>query len=144
MPKVNSTSKDIASRYRGKLEDICQTKLSTVDWLMQPSKNPKWQETAKHIVEQEQLRECTFKPDVKEYKKPLNRGRSQEMLSKFNARKESSASKIRSRELMPNTGNKFNDLYELSKNLQQHKKNMDKSTVEYEFEKSKEECTFKP
>ena len=66
------------------------------------------------------------------------------MLSKFNARKESSASKIRSRELMPNTGNKFNDLYELSKNLQQHKKNIDKSTVEYEFEKSKDECTFKP
>jgi len=69
MPKVNHTSKDIAQRYREKLEDLCQAKLSNVDWLMQPSKNPKWQETAKHLIEQEELRECTFKPEVKELTK---------------------------------------------------------------------------
>lgn len=45
---------------------------------------------------------------------------------------------------MPKTGNKFNDLYQLSKNLKEVKTSQDKSTVEYEFEKSKDECTFKP
>lgn len=96
---------------------MVQAKLSTVDWLMQPSKNPRWQETAKQLIEQEELRECTFKPEVREYKGTNTRGRSQELFGKFNSRKESSASKLRSRELMPRTGNKFNDLFELSKNL---------------------------
>lgn len=45
---------------------------------------------------------------------------------------------------MPNTGNKFNDLYELSKNIRQIKINNDKTTEEYEFEKNKTELTFKP
>ena len=45
---------------------------------------------------------------------------------------------------MPNTGNKCIDLYELSKNLQKIKKQADKNTIDYEFEKNREECTFKP
>ena len=36
---------------------------------MQPAKNPKWQETAKQLIEQEELRECTFRPEVKELNK---------------------------------------------------------------------------
>lgn len=45
---------------------------------------------------------------------------------------------------MPKSGNKYNDLYELSKQLKQHKVIRDKSNQEYEFEKSKDECTFTP
>lgn len=45
---------------------------------------------------------------------------------------------------MPNTGNKFNDLYELSKNLQQVKVKADKTKQEYEYERNKDECTFRP
>ena len=45
---------------------------------------------------------------------------------------------------MPNTGNKCIDLYELSKNLQKIKKPTDKNTIDYEFEKGREQCTFKP
>ena len=45
---------------------------------------------------------------------------------------------------MVNTGNKFLDLYELSKNIKMIKTTADKSTVEYEYEKQKDQCTFKP
>jgi hypothetical protein len=43
---------------------------------------------------------------------------------------------------MPNTGNKFNDLYELSKKLQPLKEKADKTTNDYEFEKMKDDCSF--
>lgn len=46
---------------------------------------------------------------------------------------------------MPSTGNKFNDLYELSKIMKDQKKDVkEKTTEEHEFEKSHRECTFKP
>lgn len=45
---------------------------------------------------------------------------------------------------MPNTGNRFNDLFELSKILQPFKEKQDKSTADYEYEKMREECTFHP
>ena len=45
---------------------------------------------------------------------------------------------------MPNTGNKFNDLFELSKKMQPYREKQDKSLVDYEYEKSRDECTFKP
>ena len=45
---------------------------------------------------------------------------------------------------MNSTGDKFTDLYELSKTLQQFKWRKDKSRDDYEFEKDKEECTFVP
>ena len=42
------------------------------------------------------------------------------------------------------TGDRCNDLYELSKHLQQFKWRSDKSNEDYEYEKSKDECTFVP
>jgi len=45
---------------------------------------------------------------------------------------------------MENTGNKFNDLYELSKKLKQHQIKTDKTNQDYEYEKSKDQCTFTP
>ena len=45
---------------------------------------------------------------------------------------------------MPQTGNKCNDLFELSKNMKQIKTNTDRSTIDVEFEKNKGQCTFKP
>lgn len=45
---------------------------------------------------------------------------------------------------MPNTGNKFNDLYELSKKMQPLKEHQDKSAQDYEYEKMKDECSFRP
>ena len=52
-------------------------------------------------------------------------------------------SKTRSRDLMSNTGDKFNDLYNLAKRLHAKPKK-DKTSEEVEFEKFKEECTFAP
>lgn len=42
---------------------------------------------------------------------------------------------------MPNTGNKFNDLFELSKKIKPLK-SKDKNLDEFEYEKGKDECTF--
>lgn len=44
---------------------------------------------------------------------------------------------------MSNTGDKFNDLYNLAKRLHAKPKK-DKTAEEVEFEKFKEECTFAP
>lgn len=52
---------------------------------------------------------------------------------------------MRSKDLMPKTGNKFNDLFSLGKIMAEQKKDyQEKSTAEYEFEKAARECTFKP
>lgn len=56
---------------------------------------------------------------------------------------EKETSKTRSRELMPQTGDKFNDLYELGKKLNKLPK-QEKTTEEIEYERSKNECTFAP
>lgn len=52
--------------------------------------------------------------------------------------------KFRSKDLMEQTGNKFNDLYLLSKKIDFIKPKRDKSTDEIEYQKNKEECTFVP
>ncbi len=52
---------------------------------------------------------------------------------------------MRSRDLMPHSGNKHHDLYELSKIMKDKKRDArDKSTIEYEFEKNQKDCTFRP
>ena len=48
---------------------MCQQHLTSLEWVMQPNKNHNWQESAKNIIEGERMKECTFKPEVKEYKR---------------------------------------------------------------------------
>jgi hypothetical protein len=45
---------------------------------------------------------------------------------------------------MPNTGDRCNDLYVLSKAMNQNKSKIEKTKDECEYERYKEECTFKP
>lgn len=52
-------------------------------------------------------------------------------------------SKSRQRDMLPQTGDRFNDLYTLAKKLQQKPK-QDKTTEEIEFEKASGQCTFAP
>lgn len=52
--------------------------------------------------------------------------------------------KFKSKDLMEETGDKFNDLYVLSKKIDFLKPKRDKSSQELEYEKAKDECTFKP
>lgn len=83
-PKVSKLSKDIALRYRAKLEDMCHAKLTTLDWLMQPNKNPNWQETAKEIIEGERMKECTFKPETKDYKRDKSKSTAKTARGRIN------------------------------------------------------------
>ena len=53
------------------------------------------------------------------------------------------SSKSRQRGLMPQTGDRFNDLYTLAKKLQQRPKE-DKTSEEIEYEKNAGQCTFAP
>jgi hypothetical protein len=45
---------------------------------------------------------------------------------------------------MPSTGDRCNDLYALSKAMNKNKSNIEKSKDDYEYERHKDECTFKP
>lgn len=52
--------------------------------------------------------------------------------------------KYKSKDLMEETGDKFNDLYVLSKKIDFLKPKRDKSAEDVEFERAKDECTFQP
>lgn len=62
IPKINNYSNDIAKKVRQKLESTCETKVNKIEWLSQSGKNAKWKEVAKEIIDQETMKECTFKP----------------------------------------------------------------------------------
>jgi len=47
---VNKASQQLAHRYREKLEFVTQNKIKTVEWLVQPIKNPEWERKAKEIL----------------------------------------------------------------------------------------------
>jgi hypothetical protein len=79
---------------------------------------------AKKILEAEQMKECTFKPDLITMKSDL----SKSVMSAANESK------------IGNTA-KYEQLYSLAK---QQKAKIDKSKEDYEFEKAREECTFAP
>lgn len=93
------------------------------------------------LVEQEQLRNCTFRPAISRAKSPQTAKSSAAALEKSGS---PSGAKIRSKDLMPQTGDKCKDLYLLSKNLKQIRTNQDRTTEEVEFSKQAPECTFKP
>ena len=52
--------------------------------------------------------------------------------------------KFKSKDLMEQTGDKFNDLYVLSKKIDFLRPKRDKSTDDLEFERARQECTFQP
>jgi hypothetical protein len=40
---------------------------------MQPNKSPSWSEAAKKLLEMEEMRNCTFKPKIKQFKSPQSK-----------------------------------------------------------------------
>lgn len=51
-PKLSDASRDLALKLREKMEHTAgQAKLTPLDWLRQPAKDPKWEEAAKQLVE---------------------------------------------------------------------------------------------
>lgn len=99
-------------------------------------------------MQKEELNECTFKPQInREFKSPkLRQAQSpKQQPLRSPTSQQDKANKTRSRELMPHSGNKHQDLYELSKIMKERKRMArDKTTIEYEFEKHQKDCTFKP
>ncbi len=93
------------------------------------------------ILVKEEMKECTFKPNISTFKKvelPYKPALTEFMQGLNQENKEE---KTRSRELMPKTGNKCEDLYLLSKKLQRNQ-NEGRTGEEAEYEKQKDECTF--
>ena len=66
------------------------------------------------------------------------------MLSKISGRKDSSTSRVRSKDIMPQTGDKCKDLFDLSKHIINKRDKTDKTRDDYDFERNKDECTFTP
>lgn len=44
---------------------INEDKIETFEWLAAPSNKDEWRQNAKQVLEQEELKECTFKPQLR-------------------------------------------------------------------------------
>eukprot|EP00347_Sterkiella_histriomuscorum_P024180 403332030 len=136
-PQLSKKTEGIASQYRQKLaEQINEEKISTFEWLAAQGNKDEWRQNAKQVLEKESLKECTFKPNLQ---RESSNNRSQISHAK---RDVSNTSKSRTRDY-GSSGDRFNDLYNLAKRMQQKPKT-DKTTEEIEFEKAKDECSFAP
>ncbi len=132
-PKISRTTETIAKKYREKVaESINEPKISKYDWLSATGHKDVWRKNARNILKEEEMKNCTFKPNVSSYN-----------IEPPSSRSMRADSKHRSKDLMPKTNNKCNDLYELSKRLQAKPKE-DKTTDERDYERNKKECTFAP
>eukprot|EP00347_Sterkiella_histriomuscorum_P021877 403332451 len=63
-PSLNPKSREMADQKRQKVEQAQNTKLTTLDWLSQPQKSPQWREKAKSILNEEEEKQCTFRPNI--------------------------------------------------------------------------------
>jgi hypothetical protein len=64
-PQLNENSAQIAARYRQKVaEQIKEEKLTTFEWLAAAGNRQAWRDQAKQILQEEELKECTFKPQL--------------------------------------------------------------------------------
>jgi hypothetical protein len=77
------------------------------------------------------MKECTFKPEVKDYRRDRSKDKIQNHTSRGRTDRKDSVSR-----------DKCQELFELSKTRKIKKE--DKSAIQVEYEKFKEECTFQP
>ncbi|CDW71596.1 UNKNOWN [Stylonychia lemnae] len=113
-------------------------KTETFEWLSAQGNKDEWRQNAKQVLEQEELKECTFKPN-------LVQGESSNQRSILSANKRQGHSQITSQTRLRDgqSTDRFNELYNLAKNQKRMHK-QDKTTEEIEYEKQKEECSFVP
>ena len=65
MPKISQNSSDIANHYRQKIaSQINEDKLHTFEWLAASGGKEEWIRSAQDIMEKEELKNCTFKPQI--------------------------------------------------------------------------------
>lgn len=72
-PKVTSKSREMAQRFRDKLQQEMQGRLNSIDFLRQPAKDPKFAEVASLLIQKEELKECTFKPQINQFRSPKSK-----------------------------------------------------------------------
>ena len=65
-PQLSKTTEVIASKYREKLaEQVNDQKIETFEWLAAQGNKEEWRQQAKQVIDQEELKECTFKPQIR-------------------------------------------------------------------------------
>jgi hypothetical protein len=118
-PIISDNTQSLALKYRQKIAENYQGgKISVLDILTAQTNKQQWIEETKKELENKESEECTFHPMTNE---------------NIQARPDES---------IEVTGDKCNDLYQISKVKQKNK--IDKTKDEYEFEKASQECTFQP
>lgn len=123
-PKLSKKTVEIAQNYRNKVADqINEKQLSTFDWLAATGNKEEWRKHAQQILNEEEMKECTFKPQI-----------PKDDLSK------STYSRLDQTGLTSQRP-KYEELYDRAKTK---KARADKTKEEYEFERNKEQCTFQP
>ena len=120
-PQISDKTKNIALQYRQKLAlQINEENFNTLDWITQTGNKEEWVEYAKQILDAENMKECTFQPSISKNSRALSSSRCASIGKSMDKREE---------------------LYLMGK---KQGKKTDKSREEYEYEKSKSECTFSP
>lgn len=129
-PQLNDNSQYLATQQRQKLQQqLGEDKLSHIQLLYNNGMSKEqFIQSAKKLLDEEQMKECTFKPDLITNKSELSRS----IMTQANESK-----------MSVNNQAKYEQLYQLAKNNAQKNK-VDKSKEDYEYEKQKNECTFAP
>ena len=124
-PKISSATEEYAQKYRQRIADAYDGgKITVLDILTATTNKEQWIEETKKELEANEDKNCTFKPWTNNY--VSNRAADDE------------SHQI----ITPSTGDKCEDLYQLS--IIKKKNKMDKTTDEVEFEKGQDELTFQP
>lgn len=130
-PELSDATESYAQRYRQRIADAYDGKQVTVlDILTAETNKQQWIEETKKELEEEERKNCTFKPKTNNYRphQHPDESRADESQTSYGLRE--------------GTGDKCFDLYQLSLLKQQQK--ADKTSEEVEFEKNKNELTFQP
>ena len=118
-PIISDNTQSLADKYRQKIAENYQGgKITVLDILTAQTNKEQWIQETKKELDNKETEECTFHPMTNE---------------NIQARPDES---------IEVSGDKCQDLYQISKAKQKQK--FDKTKDEYEFEKASQECTFQP
>ena len=125
---MTQASAQYAEAYRSKLSVEGEVPLTAIDILTQPSNKEEWRRKAKEILETEEMKDCTFKP------KTIGGGVKETRVINL---------LDQNQVILKSSGDKCEDLYKHAR-IQQTQEKVEKSTVDYEYERQQDQCTFKP
>ncbi len=131
-PQINEQTETYARKYRERIAEQNEgEKITVLDILTAQTNKEQWIEETKKDLEEREKKNCTFRPKTNKYK-----GNRRPMQNPDDSGASESTYENQA------TGDKCEDLYQLS--IIKQKKKLDKTTEEIEFEKAKQELTFQP